>query len=323
MASASLLTQLFYTEVQPKLFPAEDFLSRAVNDDAYVNYDQVNLAHAGSLPNAVIDRVVLPANVSSRTDVATSYNLEEITTDPTRLGYSEELIVNYNKRSSILDQHSEAIMATAGDRSLWRWAAGAGTFGGTNIHVLKSTGKTDGVAAAARAPQGPSQTGTRLPFGKDDFVRARQIFFGDNVIKGNVDLSGVAVLTAQQYGDLIGLPNVAEAQKYGRATFPSGIVDRVLGFDIYVRSNVLVYDNSDALKVQPTAAGYAAAATDQDAALFFHPKFVRRAVGAIIPFVRMKDPLYYGDIFDMLVRFGAAPVRNDNKGIVVMMEDNG
>jgi hypothetical protein len=318
MASASLLTQLFYTEVQPKLFPVEDFLSRAVNDDEYVNYDQVNLAHAGSIPNAVIDRVVLPASVSNRTDVATSYNLEEITTDPTRLGYSEELIVNYNKRSSILDQHAESIMATAGDRSLWRWAASA-----SGARVIKSTGKTDGGAAATRTATGPSQTGTRNQFGKDDLVKIRQMFFADNVIKGNVDLSGVAVLTAQQYGDLIGLPNVAEAQKYGRATFPSGVVDRILGFDIYVRSNVLVYDNSDALKIQPTAAGYAAAATDQDAALFFHPKFVRRAVGAIKPFVRLNDPLYYGDIMDMLVRFGAAAVRNDNKGIVVMMEDNG
>lgn len=318
MASASLLTQYFYTEIQPKLFSNNDFLSRAINDDAYVNFDQVNLAHAGTLPNAVIDRTVLPANVSSRTDVATSYNLEEITTDPTRLGYSEELVVNYNKRQSILDQHAESIMQTASDRALWRWAAGA-----SGARVVKSTGKTDGGTAVTRTASGPSQTGTRNAFGKDDLVKIRQMFFADNVIKGNVDLSGIAVLTAQQYGDLIGLPNVAEAQKYGRATFPSGVVDRVLGFDIYVRDRVLVYDNSDALKVQPGTTGYAAAATDQDAALFFHPRFVRRAVGAIQPFVRLKDPIYYGDIFDMLVRFGAAPVRNDNKGIVVMMEDNG
>lgn len=318
MASASLLKQYFYTEIQPKLFAVNDFMSRAVNDDAYVNYDQVNLAHAGSLPLATIDRVVLPASVSPRTDVATSYNLEEITTDPTKLGYSEELIVNYNKRQSILNQHSDSIMTTAGDRALWRWAAGA-----SGARVIKSTGVTDGGTAQTRTATGPSQTGTRNKFGKADLVKIRQMFFQDNVIKGNVDLSGIAVLTAQQYGDLIDLPNVAEAQKYGRATFPSGVVDRVLGFDIYVRSNVLVYDNSDALKIQPTATGYAAAATDQDAALFFHPSMVRRAVGAIIPFVRLNDPLYYADIFDMLVRFGASPVRNDNKGIVVMLEDNG
>jgi hypothetical protein len=318
MASASLLTQYFYTEVQPKLFAINDFLSRAVNDDGYVNYDQVNLPHAGSIPLATIDRAVLPASVSSRTDVATSYSLEEITTDPTRLGHSEELVINYNKRQSILDQHASSIMTTCGDRALWRWAAGA-----SGARVIKSTGVTDGGTAQTRTATGPSQSGTRNRFGKDDLVKIRQMFFADNVIKGNVDLSGVAILTAQQYGDLIGLPNVAEAQKYGRATFPSGVVDRVLGFDIYVRSNVLVYDNSDVLKIQPTANGYLAAATDQDAALFFHPSMVRRAVGAIIPFVRLNDPLYYGDIMDMLVRFGAAPVRNDNKGIVVMMEDNG
>ena len=315
--AAELLTRLFLSEIQPKLFPGNTFLSRAKNDDAYVNYNTVELAHSGTIPAGTVDRVMLPAQVSKRTDAATNYQLEEFTTDPTVLGYSEELTINYNKRSSILDQHANTLNKLTGDRALWRWAAGAGTFGGG--HVLKSTGKTDGTTAATRTPTGPSQTGTRLPFGKDDLIKIRQLFFSDDIITTNVDPMCVAVLTPAQYSDLSGLPNVAEAQKYGRAIFPSGVVDRILGFDVYIRSSVLVYDTSDALK----APGAAAVATDQDAAIFYHPDYVRRAVGAIVPMVQLKNPTYYGDIFSMLLRFGAAPTRNDNKGVVVMMEDNG
>ena len=312
--TAELLTRLFLSEIQPKLFPGNTFLSRAKNDDAYVNYNTVELAHSGTIPAGTVDRVMLPAQVSKRTDAATNYQLEEFTTDPTVLGYSEELTINYNKRPSILDQHASTLNKLTGDRALWRWAAGA-----SGTHVLKSTGKTDGGAAATRTASGPSQTGTRNRFGKDDLLAVRQLFFKDDIITTNVDPMCVAVLTAEQYSDLSGLPNVAEAQKYGRAIFPSGVVDRILGFDIYIRSSVLVYDNSDALK----APGATAAATDQDAAIFYHPDYVRRAVGAIVPMVQLKNPTYYGDIFSMLLRFGAAPVRNDNKGVVIMMEDNG
>lgn len=317
-AGAELLTRLFLSEIQPKLFPGNTFLARAKNDDAYVNYNTVELAHSGTIPNATVDRVMLPATVSKRTDAATDYSLEELTTDPTLLGYSEELIINYNKRQDILEQHANSINTLAADRALYKWAAGAGTFGSTNIHVIKSTGVTDGGAAVTRTAAGPAQTGTRNAFGKADLLKVRQAFFKDDVINTNTDPMLVGVLTPDQYSDLTGLPNVAEAQKYGRAIFPTGVVDRILGIDIYVRSRVIVMDNSDALKTQ----GAAGATTDQDAALFWHPNFVRRAVGAINPFVRLKDPLYYGDVFDMLVRFGAAPVRNDNKGVVILMEDN-
>lgn len=314
--AAELLTRLFLSEIQPKLFPGNTFLSRSKNDDAYVNYNTVELAHSGTIPGGTVDRVMVPASVQKRTDAATNYSLEEFTTDPTLLGYTEELTIAYNKRSSILDQHANTLNKLTGDRALWRWAAGA-----SGTHVLKSTGKTDGGSAATRTASGGggTQTGTRNKFGKDDLIAIRQLFFKDDIITTNVDPMCVAVLTAEQYSDLSGLPNVAEAQKYGRAIFPSGVVDRILGFDIYIRSTVLVYNNSDAL----VAPGTAAVATDQDAAIFFHPDYVRRAVGAIVPFVRLKDPTMYGDVFSMLLRFGAAPVRNDNKGIVVMMEDNG
>lgn len=307
LGAAELLVRQFTSEIRPKLFPSSSFLSRAINDDAFVNGDSVQLAHSGTIPNVTVNRSSLPATIARRTDAATEYPLEELTTDPTLLGMSEALTVAYNKRSSILDQHAKQINTKAADRALYKWAAGA-----TGNHILKATGAT-------RTASGPSQTGTRTSFNAADFRAVRTLFFSDDVVTENTDVQGIAVLTPAMYADLLAISEVTDASKYGRASLPSGVIDRLLGFDIYIRSRVIVYDTADALKAE----GAAAVATDQDAALFYHPDYVRRAVGATHIFVNAGVAEYYGDIFSALQRFGALAARNDNKGIVTLMESNG
>lgn len=252
LGAAELLTRYFHTEIQPKLFPGSSFLSRAVNDDAFVNYNSVELPHSGTIPNVQVDRSSLPATIAKRTDAPTQYVLEELTTDPTLLQDSESYTISYDKRSSILDQHAKQINTKAADRALYKWAAGADA-----AHTMVSTG-------TARPASGPSQTGTRKAFTKADLIMVRQKFFADDVVNENTELMGIAVLTPAQYGDLLGITDLTEALKYGRATFPSGVIDRALGFDIYVRSRVIVMSVANALKAE----GAAAAADDQDAALF-------------------------------------------------------
>lgn len=306
LGAAELLTRYFHTEIQPKLFPGNSFLQRALNDDAFVNNNSVELPHSGTIPSVQVDRSSLPATIAKRTDAASQYVLEELTTDPTLLQDSEGLVVAYNKRSSILDQHALQINTKAADRALYKWAAGA-----DSGHIMVSTG-------TARAATGPSQTGNRKAFSKADIILVRQKFFADDVINENAELMGIAILTPAQYGDLLGISDLTEAQKYGRATFPSGVIDRVLGFDIYVRSRVTVLNSSNALKSE----GAAAAADDQDAALFYHPNFVRRAKGANKVYIDVDKPEYYGTVMSVMQRFGASPARNDNKGICLLYEDN-
>lgn len=306
-AGAELLTRYFHGEIQPLLFPGNTFINRALNDDAFVNNNSVELPHSGTIPAVAVDRSSLPATIAKRTDAATNYLLEELTTDPTLLQDSESYIVNYDKRASILQQHALQINTKAADRALYKWAASA-----SGVRKVNSSGGT-------RVASGPSQTGNRNKFVKADIIKVRQIFFADDVINENADLMGVAVMTPAQYGDLLELTDLTEAQKYGRATFPSGVIDRVLGFDIYVRSRVVVFDGSQVIKAE----GAAAAATDQDTAVFYHPSFVRRAKGAVKVYVNPDKAEYYGTIFSTMVRFGALAARNDGKGIVTLTEWDG
>src|SRR6187549_431100 len=302
-AGAELLTRLFTSEIQPKLFPSNSFLSRSMNDDQYVNVNTVELAHSGAIPEVKVDRTILPAPIAKRTDVATNYSIEELTTDPTLLQDSEALVVAYQKRASILDQHIKVQRQKMGNRALYKWAAGASSF-------RASTGTT-------RAAGRPAQTGNRKGFGIADILAVQQRFFADDVQADLEEINGIAVMTPRQYSDLLAIAQFTDADKYGSSAIPSGVVRRAFGFDIYVRSQVVVLDSSDALKAE----GATGATGDQDAAIFYSPSYVRRAVGAIKTYVDSDKPEYYGSIFSTMVRFGAIAARNDNKGAYLLFED--
>lgn len=302
-AGAELLKRYFDTEIQKQLFSGWSWMGRSRNDDAYVNVNTVELAHSGTLPSVKIDRVVLPAPIGKRTDVATTYQMKELTTDPTLLQDSEALLVAYAKRADILQQHTSMQKDRMANLSLYGWAAGASSF-------RASTGTT-------RAAGGPSQTGNRKGFAVADILAVQQRFFADSITPELGEVNGIAVMTPRQYSDLLGIAQFTDADKYGSSNIPSGVVRRAFGFDIYVRPSVVVLNSSDALKAEDAVA----AAGDQDAAVFYSPEYVRRAVGSIKTYIDSDKPEYYGTIFSTMVRFGAVAARNDNKGVYLLFED--
>lgn len=312
-ATATLLRQYFTTEIQPLLFPESDFLSRAIIDDAYAGFDTVQLATSGTIPNVSVNRQILPAAISQRSDVPTSYVLQELTTDPTLLGTSEELVTAYNKRASILDQHAKTINAKACNLALNIWGTGANA-----SHTLAMTGP---LTRAAGNTNG-SQTGNRRSLTVADITNVQRIFFQDNVQNTLGAVNGIAVITPAQYQDLMQIPQFSQYLQYGSAIVPEGVMRRAFGFDFYVRSSVNVLATGGTTGANIKGDGAAGAATDQDCAIFYHPNFVRRAVGQVIPFINENRADFYGTIFSMLVRFGAIQARSDAKGVVNLYEAN-
>lgn len=304
--AAELLKRYFTTEIQPKLFPDNSFIVRSINDDAWVENDSVQLPHSGANPNVEIDRSILPAPIQKRTDVATEYKMREFTSDPTLITDTEAMVVAYNKRSSVLDQHAKTINNKIAEYALYTWASFATV-------KVPSTG-----SARPAGNSNGSQTGTRKAFTVADLLTVRQLFFSSDLQTTNEEVNAIAVLTPRQYSDLLGIAQFTDADKYGSSNIPSGVVKRAFGFDIYVRSRVAVLDNTDALK----AMGAAGAATDQDAALFYSPEMVRAARKAAKVYVDNDKPEYYGSIMSAMARFGAAAVRNDAIGIYLLFEDN-
>lgn len=113
-------------------------------------------------------------------------------------------------------------------------------------------------------------------------------------------------------------------QVYGTANLPTGVVNRIHGFDIVIRSTVVVYDNTGTPVIkavsdngEPTTP----AATDNLAALFYHPSFVARAIGSTEVNISEDAPGYYGSsIIESFKCFGAAKLRTSQTGIVALVQ---
>jgi Phage capsid protein len=310
---AELLQRLFLTEIQPLLFPSNAFFNRSKIDDAFVNNNSVELPHSGTIPSVGVNRAALPAPVAQRTDLATNYVLQELTTDPTLIQDSEAFIVAYAKRESVLSLHAMAINDKAAIRALYAWSTG--------LTQVNTPGPTTGyfvTTGTTRNSSAPSSTKTSIHgLGYADIVNAKLVLDSQNIPQDN----RVLIVNAQQYADLLSLQQFTYLQNFGNVVLPSGVIQRVLGLDIYMRAVTPTYTWSSGTVQTLRSEGYTATpSTDVGSALLYHQDFVRRGKGATKVYVTPDQANYYGTLFSMMVRFGAAQTRNDFKGIIAIVE---
>lgn len=302
VAVPSLLTQAFSKDIQEALYPDNEFYKNSIDDSAYVNNDTVNLPQAGSAPGTQKNRTTIPATATKRSDTAEDYKIDEFTTDPIYIQDSEELVVSYNKRKSILAQHQDKLNLEIANNFAYVWANG--------LTVATNIVRTSG--AIETAPLVPAATGNRKRFVKADLINIFNI-----MNRMDIPMTGrLGVLPADMYADLLVIEEFVSAEKIGESALKKGIVGRLFGFDIYMRSSVLSFTSAAAVR----APGEAGAATDNAGGLFWHPNFVRRAEGSVKVYSDLDNPLYYGSIFSAMVRAGGRRARTDMKGIVGIVQ---
>jgi len=301
--AAELVTRYFHSDITEALRLDNSFMQFAKNDDAFVNNNSVELPHAGTDPAIVIDRSSFPGTISQRTDAATQYILEELSTDPTHLQFSEELIVNYAKRQSITNQHSEVLIDTKGDRCAYNWALG----------VVSATKYVLTTGTATRASDAPGSTATVKELIDADVLALKLLMDKDNIPSEGRKL----LLPPGMTNDLLKEDKFTRMDAYGMSNIPTGWIGRIYGFDVMMRTRVTAHTTSTLAIKDPAAA---TAASDQAGAIAWHPSFVRRANGSIKTFLDIDNPAYYGSIFSAAVRFGGLAARNDGKGVYQIIE---
>lgn len=295
----NLLVQMFNDEITKGLFPSNEFYKNAKDDSGYINANQVNLPQKGAAPNVQVNRTIFPAQSSQRTDTASGYTLQEFSTDPMMIQDSEALVVSYDKRASILEDHIDNLNTAMANYLGIAWAPTLST----NITV--TTGAT-------RAAGATGATGTRKALTKADLITAMTTLDRQNVPQDG----RCALVTPGLYGDILNVTSFTDEYAFGQPALPSADIQKLLNFKMFRRSNAPVYSEVQALR----AYGAAANVKDCESIIFWHPKFVRKAEGAVQVFERIKDPLYYGDIYSALVRFGGTQARSDGSGIVGLVE---
>jgi hypothetical protein len=300
--------EVWARDIREKLFPLNSFLVRSLNDDEFVENKTVHVQDEGTLPNVEINRSVFPAVVQGVTDNDGDYNVDEFTSDPTKVQDIEEIETNYNKRQSVLRRHIRQIDNKIANKMLVNWAATDAAA------ILRTLGDN-------RAANVPGATGTRKKFTLQSFFDAKNLMDDMDV----PEMGRCVLLPSHFYNDLTQDEKdiLLRLEFTGKARIENGEISRILGFDIYKRGkkNLLTYTNAATPVVRDV--GAAALTTANAAALFWHEECVRRALGVVKTYANEDEAQWFGSIFSAMARAGGKKAYSDGLGVVAVVEAAG
>jgi len=305
----ALQKEQWLSDIQENLFKDNAIIARATNHDGFVNYKTVHVPQAGANPTITKNLGSFPAAITQRTDSELTYSMDTYYVQPIHIEAGQETaFLSYDKRMSILNQHVSTLEDVLTNNALYKWAPSGAT------RQVRTTGTAVGTALA------PSATGTRNAITLADILKAKSILDSENVpAAGRVLLLPSDMYNAQ----LLAIADVYQAQSYGTSALPSGVVTRIHGFDVMIRSTVVVYDNTATPVIKAVADSgtpSSPAATDNLAALAYHPNFVAKAMGATDVFITEQVAEYYGSIVSAMQLFGASKMRTTQTGVVAIVQ---
>lgn len=298
---------VFSKTLEENLYPDDSFIMRSVDDTPFIvsqgNGEKVVVGVAGAAPGVVRNRSTFPSTITRRTDDDDEYPLDEFTTDAQLITITEDIIVRYGKQKSMLRNHEAVLRKTISHNfaHVWTPAGGAAT-----SRIIRTTG-------ANRAATAPSATGTRKSITRADIVNLRERLNRDDAPLGGRCL----LLPATMESDLFKIDDFVRADSINEARLTTGTIGRILGFDVYMRSEVPVFDN--AANPAKKAFGAAGATTDNLSALAWQEDMVSRALGSVMVLLDPVKAAYYGRIMSALARAGGKR-RKDEKGVVALVE---
>lgn len=305
----ALQKEQWLSDIQENLFKDNAIINRAVNHDGFVNYKTVHVPQAGANPTITKNLAVFPATISQRSDSELTYSMDTYYVAPIHIEAGQETaFLSYDKRMSVLNQHINTLEDVLTNNALYKWAPSGAT------RQVRTTGSAVATALA------PSATGTRNAITLADILKAKAILDAENVpASGRVLLLPSDMYNAQ----LLAIADVYQAQSYGQSALPSGVVTRIHGFDVMIRSTVVVYDNTatPVIKaVNDAGTPSSPAATDNLAALAYHPSFVAKAMGNTEVLINEQVAEFYGSIVSSFQLFGASKMRTAQTGVVAIVQ---
>lgn len=304
--------QIFADYIIEKLRKMNPFLVFAVDESTKVlDGSVVHIPQAGASPKTVKNRSTFPATAVKRDDSFVTYALNVFSTDPTHVSWHEDNEVSFDKQDSVLSDHVETLMEAVGDDMIYSWLTGYKNDGKTADTI--PSGNVVFTSGDSRAVVEEGQTGNRKKITYKDVQALALKFNKDNVSKQNRYL----MLESNMYQELIeSLSDNQMAAFQGTANLAEGIVGKLCGFNIMERSSVAYFTAAGV----PIAPGTALNATDCVGGIAWQKDCVAKALGDIVPFQDLANPMYYGDVFSALVKAGGRCRRADWAGVAAIVE---
>lgn len=293
--------EIWVNYIIENLFKDNSFINRSFNEsDNVLNGVVVHVPQAGAKRQVTKNRVMLPASIIQRSDTDITYALDEFTTQPVLITNAEMVELSYDKMANVLSEDMETLREVISNWMLYNWRAE----GAANI--IRTSG-------AATAPIG-DQTGNRKIFTKEDLKAARY-----RMNKLNIPKDGrVAILNSEHFDQLQSDSDLLKRDYARELDMKNGVIERLFGFEIMERSDVLTYNNAGTPSAKlPDAVP---AADDNFASLIYQQNQVARAMGEVNAFDDQGNPLYYGDIYSFLCRMGGRKRRANGSGVIAIVQ---
>ncbi|MDM1557064.1 hypothetical protein HX126_21140 [Chryseobacterium indologenes] len=307
--------ELWVSYIVEKLFKTNPHLKLCVDESKFVKGGSiVYIPQAGAKPNVVKNRPNRPATAVQRNDTAIMYGLDEYTTDPTLITWTEGMEISYAKTDSVLGDHTNTISEYIGDDMLYNWVRGFKPLanGGIKVEFIPVVNqlKTSGASTDVNSEDG--QTGQRKALHYKDFMAAQARMNKQNVSK----LDRYAMVESNMFQEFIdSLSQNQMAAFQGSADLKNGVVGQFAGFTFLERSSVLAFNPTTN---QPILPGEALEADSNLSCLLWQKDSVAKSTGETVLFQDMGNPLYYGDIHSGLIKTGGRCRREDWKGVLTI-----
>lgn len=303
---------LYSRELQKQIFPDSEFYKKSRGETGVADKTEqvvkpvqaaIRKAKEGA-PNK------LPLEIQTSTDTTSSYPVTLVYAEPLLIDSQSELLVNYNKRQAKQEQQAAEINLKVATIAAREWAP----------TLPSNIVRTNGVARVSNIL---GMTTKRKAFTKELFLQIQNMMMRMNV--SGLGGKWYGMVTADTYTDLLKIPEFVDYARTGNTTkLEQGVLGTILGVEIFSRTTDeghagLLY-NADG----KTPISEEKAVTDNllAANLFWNDKLVCRAEGTLRTVINQDAPGYLGGtIIEAFTRFGAARVRNDQKGVIAVLED--
>jgi hypothetical protein len=296
----ALQREIWITTIIGLLFASNEFASRSVDHSEFVNNKTVHVPNAGANPAVFKTRPTGSISYADgRTDIDLTYDIEKYFIGPVIIENPESVELSYNKRESVMAGIGAALRNALYEDLIYRWIPAAA--------VSVATGGADIAVNITGA------TGNRKAVAKKNILAIRTIFD-----KGDIPQEGrCLLLDADMYNQLLDALTETEASAFlTTANAQTGIVGKIYGFDVYMRSRVAKVTGAGAIKLWTDTP----AATDSAAGIAWSATAVSRSVGNIDVLDNVRDAVQFGDVLSAVVRAGGSNMRSDGKGVVLLYQ---
>lgn len=307
---AEIRTTLYSRELQKQIFPDNSFYKKSIAETGVADdVKQVEKPVQSKIKKAKEgEPKSLPLTVEVSTDSTKTYPTTLIYAAPLLIDSQSELMVNYNKRQTKQQQQAEEINTAAAAYAAYRWSPTK------KENILKTTGELRGSNVMGLSSK-------RKAFTKADLLKLHNLIMRMNV--SGLGGKWYGMISADMYTDLLSIPEFVDYQKTGFTTkLETGIIGSILGIEIFQRS-VDEGHSGILYKADGTPVKGDSVVTDDllTGSLFWNDKLVCRAEGMLRTVVNENAPGYMGGtILETFTRFAADIIREDQKGVIALLE---